>query len=372
MHTGDGERSPNPRFHARSSRSVLFQSMPPELMSMLSKTPTMEHIFDTIRLVAPTEATVVIEGEPGTEKRAVANAIHQQSARQQGPFLMISCAALPDRQIESDLFGYETGPSTSDARPKRGQIELASGGTLFLDDIESLSLIMQAKLLRVLEEQSMQRIGGSQTIGADARFIIASSVPLKKLVAEGLMRSDFYYRMNVISIVLIPLRQKRSDIPRLVQDFLEGYRPAVEKQISRVSAHALDQLMNYDWPGNIRELQNVLEKAVILATSPIIEKLDLPESRISRDHKSDSPVLPLSEWIKQQEKQYLIERLQTFGGSIELTAKSCRVDTRTLYRKMRLYGLNRKTFRSKSSERVLSLGGSPRTLRRPAEKNKPS
>jgi DNA-binding NtrC family response regulator len=323
-----------------------------EFERMLIKTPIMHHVFEIIRLVAPTEATVVIEGETGTEKEAVASAIHSQSPRQQGPFVTISCDALPEAQIETELFGYEEGVFTGTRQSRQGKIELANGGTLFLDDIESLSVIMQAKLLRVLEEQKIQLPGGGHV---DVRVIIGTRIPLKKLVAEGRMRSDFYYRMNVISIPLVPLRQRKSDIPLLVQGFLHRSHLAVEKGVTQVSAHAIDRLRQYHWPGNIRELQSVLEKAVVLATSSIVEKVDVPDASAPKEHEESAPVLPLSEWIKEQEKQYLIQKLHTFGGNIELTAKSCRVGTRTLYRKMRLYGLNKKTFRPKASEGFLSL-----------------
>jgi len=322
-----------------------------EFKRVLTKTPSMNHVFEIIRLAAPTEATVVIEGEPGTEKEAVASAIHNQSSRQQGPFITISCAALPEGQIENELFGYEEDTVTGAHPPKAGKIELANGGTLFLDGIENLSVIMQTKLLRVFEEQKIQRLGGGHV---DARVIIGTRIPLKRLVAEGRMRSDFYYRMNVISIPLVPLRQRKSDIPLLVQDFLHRFRLSVEKGIDQVSAHAIDRLMQYHWPGNIQELESVLQKAVVLATSPIVEKVDVPDASAPREHEASAPVLSLSEWIKEQEKQYLIQKLHTFGGNIELTARSCRVDTRTLYRKMRLYGLNKKAFRSKDSEGFLS------------------
>jgi DNA-binding NtrC family response regulator len=316
----------------------------------------MHYVFEIIRLVAPTEATVVIEGEAGTEKEAVASAIHHQSPRQRGPFVVISCAAFPDTQIENELFGYERDAAPGGRQPRIGKIELAAGGTLFLDDVESLSLITQAKLLRVFEEQRIQRPGGSQTIGADVRVIIATGTPLKNLVAEGRMRSDFYYRMNVISIVLVPLRQRRTDIPLLVQDFLHRSRLSVKKGVTQVSAHARDRLMQYHWPGNIRELQSVLEKAVVLATSPTVEKVDVPDASVLREYEENVPVLPLSEWMKEQEKQYLIQKLHIFGGNVELTAKSCSVDIRTLYRKMHLYGLSKKAFRPKASEGFLSLG----------------
>ena len=317
----------------------------------------MHWVFDTIRLVAPTDATVVIEGEAGTEKEALARTIHYQSPRQRGPFITINCAGLPEALVDSELFGSERDTFTGARQPRAGKIELANGGTLFLNEIENLSVIVQRKFLRALEEQKIQRLGEGRTVRLNTRLIAATGVPLKKLVAEGRMRSDFYYRINVISIPLMPLHQRKSDIPLLVQDFLYHDPLAVEKGITGVSEHAMDCLMQYHWPGNIRELQNVLEKAVVLTTSPVLENVDIPGPIPSsrREDEESLPVLPLSEWIKEQEKQYLIQKLETFGGSITLTARNCRVDTRTLYRKMRLYGLDKKAFRPKEPETFLSL-----------------
>ena len=318
----------------------------------------MHRVYEIIQLVAPTDATIVVEGESGTEKEAVAKTIHYQSPRQRGPFITMNCAGLPESLVENELFGYERDAFTGVHGPRAGKIELANGGTLFLDEVESLSVVMQRKLLRVLEEHKIQRPSEGHTIPINIRVIAATGVPLRNLVAEGRMRSDFYYRMNVISIPLIPLRQSKSDIPLLVQDFLRQYPLCVEKGITSISAHAMDQLMQYHWPGNIRELHNVLEKAVVLASLPVLESVDVPDVTQSAQEQGEEnpPVLPLSEWIKEQEKQYLIQKLQTFGGSIALTARSCRVDTRTLYRKMRVYGLDKKAFRPKSADAFLSLG----------------
>lgn len=318
-----------------------------EFGGMLSKTPEMHHVFETIRMVSPTDTTVVIEGETGTGKELVASAIHQHSPRRDGPFVTINCAGLPETLLESELFGYERGAFTGADQARPGKIELAQGGTLFLDEIESMPLTMQAKLLLVLNNQKVQRLGSSRWTRVDMRVIAASNVPLKNLVATGQMRSDIYYRINVISIRLIPLRHRLQDIPLLVQDFLHHHPIAVQKKTTSAAPKVMDRLMQYQWPGNIRELQNVLEKAVVLATLPVLEDVDLPETTpsVQDDEVKNTPALPLPQWLREREKQYLIQKLQTFGGSIGLTAKSCHVDARTLYRKMRLYGLDKKTFR---------------------------
>ena len=325
-----------------------------EFGGMLSRTTEMHRVFETIRMVAETDATVVVEGETGTGKELVARAIHQQSARKEGPFVAINCAGVPETLLESELFGYERGAFTGADCPRPGKIELAHGGTLFLDEIESMPLNMQAKLLLVLENQKVQRLGSNRWAQIDMRVVAATNIPLKELKNQGLMRSDFYYRLNVILIPLLPLRRRLEDIPLLVQDYLRHHPIAIRKNISKIASEAMNRLMSYDWPGNIRELQNVLEKALVLCRSRVIENVELPDSLLNAERtrkKTTSievPILeeaPLDEWVKEQERAYLIRRLQAFRGRIGPTAKSCGVDVRTIHRKMRLYGLDRKDFR---------------------------
>jgi DNA-binding NtrC family response regulator len=320
-----------------------------EFGGMLSKTAEMHRLFEIIRMVAPTEMTVLIEGETGTGKELVASAVHYHSSRNGKPFITINCAGFPETLLESELFGYEKGAFTGADHPKAGKIELAHGGTLFLDEIESMSVVMQGKLLRVLEDQKVHRLGGSRGIQVDMRVIAATNVPLKELVAEGKMRSDFYYRINVIPIQLIPLRQRKVDIPLLVQDFLHRHSVATSKGISSVSKQVMRQLVEYAWPGNIRELQNVLERAMVLTTGRVIEAVDLPGSsdENTQDRKSTSTDASLNDWLKEQEKQYLAQKLAVSQGNIAVTAKSCGIGVRTLSRKMREYGLDKKVFKQK-------------------------
>jgi two-component system, NtrC family, response regulator AtoC len=323
-----------------------------EFGGMLSRTTEMHRVFETIRMVAETDATVVVEGETGTGKELVARAIHQQSVRKEGPFVAINCAGVPETLLESEFFGYERGAFTGADCPKPGKIELAHGGTLFLDEIESMSLSMQAKLLLVLENQKVQRLGSNRWAHIDMRVVAATNVPLKELKNQGLMRIDFYYRLNVILIPLLPLRRRIEDIPLLVQDFLRHHPIAIRKNITKVTTEAMNRLMSCDWPGNIRELQNVLEKALVLCRSRIIENVDVPDSCLNAEQTQKTTCIevpiweeaPLDEWVKEQERAYIIRRLQAFRGRIGPTAKSCGVDVRTIHRKMRLYGLNRKTF----------------------------
>jgi DNA-binding NtrC family response regulator len=319
-----------------------------EFGGMLSKTTEMHRVFEVIRLVAGTDATVLVEGETGTGKELVASAIHHQSPRRNGPFVPINCAGFPETLLESELFGYERGAFTGANQSRLGKIELAHRGTLFLDEIESMPLSMQAKLLLVLQDQKVQRLGATRRTQIDMRVIAASNMPLEDLVSRGQMRSDFYYRINVVPIRLIPLRQRREDIPLLVQDFLRHHQVAVRKGITQVSRQAMDKFLQYAWLGNVRELHNVLERAIVLTTGRVIEKVDLPETRLATldNGQGCAPAtLPLREWLAEQEKHYLLQQLEACGGKIGLTASVCGVDTKTLYRKMRSYGLDKKVFR---------------------------
>ena len=323
-----------------------------EFGGMLSRTAEMHNVFETIRMVAETAATVVIEGETGTGKDLVARAIHHQSARREGPFVTINCAGVPESLLESELFGYERGAFTGADRARAGKIELAHGGTLFLDEIESIPLTMQAKLLLVLETQKVQRLGSNRWAQIDMRVVAATNIPLEELRNRGLMRNDFYYRLNVILIPLLPLRMRIEDVPLLVQDFLRHHPIAVRKNITKIATQAMDRLMKYDWPGNIRELQNVLEKALVLCRSRVIENVELPDAssdagargKITLSEVAIPEEAPLDEWVQGQERDYIVRRLKAFRGRIGPTAKSCGVDVRTLYRKMRLYGLDKRNF----------------------------
>jgi two-component system response regulator AtoC len=310
---------------------------------MLSNTPEMHRVFEVIRRSAPTNMTILVQGETGTGKELVASAVHHHSSRRDGPFIAINCAGLPETLLESELFGHEKGAFTSADQAKVGKIELAKGGTLFLDEIQSISMAMQGKLLRVLEDQKLQRLGGTANIHVDMRVVAASNVALKKLVDDGSMRADFYYRINVIPINLIPLRQRKLDIPLLVHDFIQRHPLASEKRIRGISPEAMAILMDYRWPGNIRELQNVLERAIVLAPSGAIEAEDLPgldQDDGEDDRPSSSSSGSLRQWMKEQEKKYLLEKLAASGGNVALAAKMCRIGLRTLSRKIRIHGLD--------------------------------
>jgi DNA-binding NtrC family response regulator len=318
-----------------------------EFRGMLSKTPEMHRVLEVVRMVAPTDMTVSVEGETGTGKELVANAVHYLSHRKNGPFVTINCAGFPESLLESELFGYEKGAFTGAEEPRAGKVELANAGTLFLDEIESMSVVMQGKLLRVLEDQKVQRLGGRSNIHVDMRVIAATNVPLKDLVQQGKMRSDFYYRINVIPLRLIPLRHRNVDIPLLVQDYIHNHPVAKSKGVRSVCKNIIGKLMDYQWPGNIRELQNVIERAIVLAKGPVIEEIDLGDgsSPSKADQRKPFPNVSLNEWLTEQEKQYLAQKLHAFEGNVGLTAMSCGIGVRTLSRKIQLYGLDRSGFK---------------------------
>ena len=243
---------------------------------LLSKTPAMHQIFETMRMASPTNMSVVLEGEAGTGKELIASAIHCQSSRRDGPFIPVNCSAYPDFLLEAELFGCEEGSRFRGEVKRSGKIKLADRGTLFLDEIESMDPFVQTKLLQVLEDCNSVHLGGQQSLDSDLRVIAASNVSLQDLVAKGKMRPDLYYRLNVVPIYVLPLRERAGDIPLLIEDFLRWHPIANQRRIVGVSRETIARLIQYQWPGNIRELQNVLEKAIIMTKGSVIENIDLP------------------------------------------------------------------------------------------------
>jgi DNA-binding NtrC family response regulator len=319
--------------------------------NIVSRNRVMHEIFETIEVLAQNDATVLITGESGTGKELVARAIHYQGKRKSGRFVAINCAAFPDTLLESELFGYERGAFTGAVHDRVGKIELASGGTLFLDEIESITLNMQLKLLRVLEEREVERLGGNRRVKVNMRVIAATNIELSELVADGRMREDFFYRINVVPVKIPPLRDRIEDIPLLVSEFLRNSELARERGITRVSNKALSELMGFGWPGNVRELANVLERAILRTTGPVIREVELPGSGKRKDMESlrrtyDYEV-PLKEYLRRAEKDYLGHVLRKNRGSINMSAKHALVDAATLHRKMKLHGLQREDFRGR-------------------------
>ena len=320
------------------------------LENILSKSPKMLKVFDLIRSLAETDSGVMITGETGTGKELVARAIHNLSRRKARQFVAINCGAFPDTLLESELFGYEKGAFTGAVQSRAGKIEIADGGTLFLDEIETMAPPMQVKLLRVLQEREVERLGGNRKVKVDMRVVAATNVDLKICLARGTLREDFYYRINVIPLQLPPLRERLEDLPVLINHILAKHPVAREKSIKHVSPKVLDQMLGYRWPGNIRELENILERAIVKCQSNSIEDVDLPipPQRIVERHPVSANIdgeFSLRQWLHRSEKDYLRSLLIKHKGAITLTAKEAKVDNKTLYRKMRRHGLHKESFK---------------------------
>ncbi|MGH7828556.1 MAG: sigma-54-dependent transcriptional regulator [Candidatus Binatia bacterium] len=317
------------------------------LENMVSKNPKMLKVFDLVRSLAETDSGVLITGETGTGKELVARAIHNLSRRKESPFVAINCGAFPDTLLESELFGSEKGAFTGSIQSRMGKIELSDKGTLFLDEVESISLPMQLKLLRVLQEREVERLGGNRKVRVDMRVIAATNVDLSLCLAQGTLREDFYYRINVIPVHLPPLRERPEDLPLLVDHILRRHPVAREKTIQAISAGVLDQMLAYHWPGNVRELENILERAIIKCRNGTIEEVDLPPppQRVLDFPMHSDGALSLKKWLLKSERDYLRGLLIKHKGSIRSTAQEAKVDNKTLYRKMKRHGLHKESFK---------------------------
>jgi DNA-binding NtrC family response regulator len=319
------------------------------LENILSKSPKMVKVFDLIRSLAETDSGVMITGETGTGKELVARAIHKLSRRKAKQFVAINCGAFPDTLLESELFGYEKGAFTGAVQSRAGKIELADGGTLFLDEIETMAPPMQVKLLRVLQEREVERLGANRKVKVDMRVVAATNVDLSICLARGTLREDFYYRINVIPVQLPPLRERLEDLPLLINHILNKHPVAQEKQIRHVQPKVLDQMLAYHWPGNIRELENILERAIVKSQGDTIDDVDLPaplQRVMDRYYQHNGGgELSLKQWLLQSEKDYLRGLLIKYKGGISSTAKEAKVDNKTLYRKMRRHGLHKESFK---------------------------
>ena len=247
-----------------------------EFEGIVGSSPALRGVLEQVRMVAPTDATVLIGGETGTGKELIARAIHMHSDRRRRPFVKVNCASIPAELLESELFGHEKGSFTGAIAQRIGRFEAAHGGTLFLDEIGEMPLHLQTKLLRVLQEQEFERVGGARTIQVDVRIVAATNRDLKAMVERNLFRADLYYRLAVFPVNVPALRERRADSPALPRYFVQKHAPRMERNIDRIPAYALEALMNYDWPGNIRELQNVIERSVVLSDGPELH-VDLAE-----------------------------------------------------------------------------------------------
>jgi two-component system, NtrC family, response regulator HydG len=316
--------------------------------NMIGVSPAFRRMMTLVQQVADSSATVLIQGESGTGKELVARAIHDRSPRRDGPFVAVNCAALPETLLESELFGYEKGAFTGAAGRKEGRFELADGGTLFLDEVADLSPVTQPKILRVLQEGEFERVGGTKTIRVDVRIVTATNQDLVALVRDRRFREDLFYRLNVITIVAPPLRDRKEDIPVLAQHFLRVYAAKNNRSLEGFSEEALGCLEAYSWPGNVRELENVVERAVVLARGAKVEQSDLPDSVAERPvmllREPTGEGAPVGEGffkvrvgtpLAEVQQRLLEETLRFTKGNKALAARILRIDPKTVFRKLK-------------------------------------
>jgi DNA-binding NtrC family response regulator len=308
-----------------------------EFEDLIGKSASMQQVFELIRNVAPTQATVLITGESGTGKELVAKAIHAISPRRYEPFIALSCGALPDTLLESELFGYEKGAFTGAAHTKKGRFEMADGGTLFLDEVGEISLKTQIDLLRVLQEKAFRRLGGTEMIRVDVRIISATNRDLQQAIAQGVFRSDLFYRLNVVGLHLPSLRERREDIPLLAKHFLRRYAIEINKKIERLASSALELLMEYGWPGNVRELENAIERAVVISPGHELTAKDFTFLQPNPGLSS----APSARNLQELEKQHIHRILEENRWNISKTAVDLGIDRVTLYNKIKKYGFER-------------------------------
>lgn len=326
--------------------------------AIVGRSEVMQELYKRIGQVAASDVTVLLTGERGTGKELVARAVYQHSRRARKPYLPLNCAAIPMELLESELFGHERGAFTGAQYRRIGKLEQCNGGTLFLDEVGDMPLATQAKLLRVLQDRTFERVGGSERIQVDVRFIVATNRDLESLIQEGLFRADLYDRLNVLRIHLPPLRERKEDIPLLVDYFLHRFRKEAGRNVKGISRKALERLVDYDWPGNVRELQNVLQRAVVLARGDTLGEQDIQLSaqepllireteltelrrhlralfRICRAFKGNIDVL------SQMEKEIILEVLEETRGNQSEAARLLGINRNTLRNKMRIYGLRK-------------------------------
>jgi len=341
------------KYHDLREENVLLRQKIVERRELIGESPAMRRLKEQIAIVAPTDAWILIQGENGTGKELVAQTIHRMSKRSQKPLIEVNCAAIPEELIESELFGHEKGAFTGATSMKRGKFDLANEGTLFLDEITDMSLKTQAKILRILQEQRFERVGGSKTITIDVRIMAATNKDLEKEIKKGNFREDLYYRLNVIPIEVSPLRERKNDIFLLTEGFLSEFAgTTAHGPKKRASQGVIEAFMAYNWPGNVRELRNMIERLVILTKGPEITIDDLPPSLrqgLRAAPKAESNV-SISEpsWLSCQdfreakalfEREYFEKKLAEHQGNVKRTAQAIGIERRHLHRKIKALGL---------------------------------
>ncbi len=320
-------------------------------------------MYEQVAQVAQTNTTVLIRGESGTGKELIAHAIHYNSLRAKKPFVKVSCAALPDTLIESELFGYEKGAFTGATGRKKGRFEMAEGGTLFLDEIGDVNLSTQVKLLRVLQEREFERLGGTDTVKVNVRLLAASNKDMEKAIADGTLREDLYYRLNVFTIFVPPLRERKADLLLLADHFLEKFSREHGKVIKRISTPAIDMLMAYHWPGNVREMENALERSVLVCDGAVIHGHHLPPSLQTADSSGTVTRVSLKDAVAGFERDLIQDALKTTRGNRAKAARLLDTTERILNYKVRGYGIDVRRFRTPEMGRRQPQEASPDPLR---------
>ena len=310
-----------------------------DMQNIIGRSPAMMNLLETVAHVAASEATVMITGESGTGKELIAGVIHHNSPRKEGPYVKINCAAITETLLESELFGHEKGAFTGADRRKEGRFYQANKGSIFLDEVSEMPLTMQVKLLRVLQERELTRVGGEKVIPVDVRVIAATNKDLDELKNKDLFREDLYYRLNVVSLEIPPLKERRDDIPLLAQHFLEIFVDKNKKEIKGFTPKAMDQLIRYDWPGNVRELMNAVERAVVLARTDYLDDRDFsilqPLSQLPDTTPSDfDHAVPLEE----VEKAAILRMMESVAGNKSEAARRLGITRKTLHKKLKKYG----------------------------------
>ena len=325
--------------YQEQEREMLFlreeQKARTRFESMIGQSKPMQDIFDLICDVAPMDSTVLITGETGTGKGLAAKAIHTNSPRCNGPFVTVNCGAIPEHLMETELFGHQKGAFTDAKETKKGRLELAHGGTIFLDEVGEISMRMQIDLLRVLEDRVFYRVGGTQPLEVDFRVIAATNRDLEKAIKDGSFREDLFYRLNVVSIKMPALSQRKEDIPLLAEHFLQRFIQETNKPIDKIDREAMDEMMLYDWPGNVRELENAMERAVVVGKSRQIMPEDLPILCHEPLHA------PRNNSLKEVEKAHILQILTDNDWNIARSAKMLGIDRSTLYSKIKKYNLQK-------------------------------
>lgn len=310
--------------------------------NIIGRSPAMVRLLETVAQVAPSEATVLITGESGTGKEMIAGAIHFNSPRKDGPFVKLNCAAITETLLESELFGHEKGAFTGAYRRKEGRFRQAHGGSIFLDEISEMSLAMQVKLLRVLQEREITRVGGEEVIKVDVRLIAATNKDLLREIEAGRFREDLFYRLNVVTLHMPPIRERREDIPLLAKHFLEVFSQKNRKQIKGFTPQAMDRLLRYEWPGNVRELMNAVERAVVLSNSEYLDEEALPlilTETGEEGEKGSRELIAGDLPLEEVEKATILKTLEMAGGNKSETARRLGITRRTLHKKLKKYGV---------------------------------